>query len=661
MDQATTLVTELQQKLEQLDQKVAAYRREMTSEFEKHAEALLRDVPEDVSARVNEAIVTSMRAYPSLQMGVQAADPSPETKHDDIVQGSNKPSAAPTGLALPSMPPLDLEASMDSPRSPHEREKEFQGLFTPSYLPLLDSTDRNERRASLESRMPDTSEPRPVGATSRSKSDDLMLSTLSSFDESTRPKPPLPRRRNTDEISIRSEHSDGQPRRSALRRTSSNGSKPAQSPRRVRFEFAGHEYPTTSSPMPETPPLEEIPPLPITSPGDSDDEAQSEQVEYIEDREESPPPKRISSSQALRALSRGPIEDDGTQWTEVQAPPDGSASVEKTTVDSDDSDDGFLGMPSRNGKGKGVVKTNGKSAQGSQNGHTATSYSKAQLKSPPPGRIEESSNGDAELSDEATDVLSEMAPLTTMKTSSSKAYSTTLSPHEVSNKIQPLAKSQTASTTPNTNDKFGVLTVENQDSGKLKILSREEDEDDDLFDFDESPDRPVTKHVGEVEDDEEVGSDGPESPIEDPNLSRYATSPARAIMRPGQRNTSTSTKPESHRQSLGTVTNVPSSYRTSHPFATPIVSDDIHAQAASLGNINTFVGSIHGNTGLDESDVLSHRTTSNGPGRTGVMGSTGGMDGFSGSLAGGQPRSFSERMALEEYMDRRRETDQSSS
>ena len=65
----------------------------------------------------------------------------------------------------------------------------------------------------------------------------------------------------------------------------------------------------------------------------------------------------------------------------------------------------------------------------------------------------------------------------------------------------------------------------------------------------------------------------------------------------------------------------------------PIVSDEVHAQAASLGAINSFVGSVDGRSGLDESDVRSFRAS-------------GGIGSFSGT-----PKSLSERMMMDEMLE----------
>ena len=61
-----------------------------------------------------------------------------------------------------------------------------------------------------------------------------------------------------------------------------------------------------------------------------------------------------------------------------------------------------------------------------------------------------------------------------------------------------------------------------------------------------------------------------------------------------------------------------------------IVSPEVHAMAASLGNISSFVGSVHGRTGLDECDDASYIAS------------------FRGS---GTPRSLSERARLEDIME----------
>jgi hypothetical protein len=63
----------------------------------------------------------------------------------------------------------------------------------------------------------------------------------------------------------------------------------------------------------------------------------------------------------------------------------------------------------------------------------------------------------------------------------------------------------------------------------------------------------------------------------------------------------------------------------------PVVRNpEVHAQAASLGNFNTFVGGLDGRSGMDEGDLNSFRAS---------VANTG----FSGT-----PRSFTERLMMEE-------------
>jgi hypothetical protein len=232
MDEATKLVSELQQKLTQLDQKVWQYRVDMESEFEKYEEKLLCGVPSDVSETVSKAIAESKKGcrslYPDEARPIESLS----------LPGSGRANGA--GQAQPGTAPIvtafqrqATDKTDDSPKFPyHEREKEFQGLFTPSYLPLLDSTSRNERRSSPP--------PPPRLQDLKGKQIDMGDSTV---DTSEQTRPYTPKRRNTDSFSIASDWSgsEGTPRRSALRRSSSSKGT------RVRFDVMGEEVRTSLS------------------------------------------------------------------------------------------------------------------------------------------------------------------------------------------------------------------------------------------------------------------------------------------------------------------------------------------------------------------------------------------------------------------------------
>jgi hypothetical protein len=317
MDEASRLITELQEKLAQLDHKIWLYRQDMASEFKKYTDDLLRDVPGEVSDTVNKAIAESLKSYPSLDVGSQDAHPDRGAVNTDAMENWAPDSADTTSKALPipAVPDPAPDSPPDGSRNTHEREQEFQGLFTPSYLPLLDSTDRNERRSGSITLSP-ASESKAISILGRERPTEDTSATSSSYPSSTslplRHPPTPPRRRNTDDGSMNSDQSDTPIRRSALRR-SSHSTKP-QSPRHVRFEFAGEEFPTTSSPKLESHSSEATQRIPIIL-GNGEDADYGDVSLPEEEIPESPPQKRISSSEALRLLSRGPIEDDGTQWT----------------------------------------------------------------------------------------------------------------------------------------------------------------------------------------------------------------------------------------------------------------------------------------------------------------------------------------------------------
>jgi hypothetical protein len=272
MDDASRLVSELQQKLTELDHKVWQYRRDMVFEFDKYAEEVLRDVSKEVSGTVSKTIAESMKAYSSLYPDAAGSVESCAKGSGILSHGSDNQRS--TELVLPNPLHKQEATEEEGPRSPHEREKEFQGLFTPSYLPLLDSTNRNERRSSSSPLLSPSYENK-----GKQKEMDPMHIDASTDTRSLAPSPELrrpfpPRRRNTDEASIQSDWSDSRPRRSALRRSSNSSQR---SPRHDRFDVAGIEVLPTSYTLPVSQ-LSEEP----TSPHTSDDKAGSEQIENIE-------------------------------------------------------------------------------------------------------------------------------------------------------------------------------------------------------------------------------------------------------------------------------------------------------------------------------------------------------------------------------------------
>merc|ERR1712093_914900 len=338
---------------------------------------------------------------------------------------------------------------------------------------------------------------------------------------------------------------------------------------------------------------------------DDDEEGGSEMIEDVE----KPPPKRISSSQALRNLSRSPLVDDGTQWTTVTAPPDGSASVAATNGFSADSSSEDLyennGLPQSIlgdavNRSATLAETSSENVASENNNITQ-------------GQLETLSEDDEE------DML-DMPPL---KRHSASQQATLLSPANPPNIDE--NKSPTSATRPTKAwhgfENFGL--GKKSDDGGLNFTK----DDDELFDFDEKLESGTalagTQSPPEDFDDEERDSFDTESPIRPLEMSSsnkygYATSPARAIMRPTPVDTES-----------GPVLGAVGSYK-GHPFSMPVVSPDIHAQAASYGPVSSFVGSVNGRSGLDESNVQSFRAS---------------VGSFSGT-----PKSMSERMMLDDMM-----------
>jgi hypothetical protein len=600
MDEASRLVSELQSKLAALDDKVARYQRDMASEFTKYAADLLRNVSKDVSEDVSRRIAQSVDEYPSLNLkpGIVESCASATSSSNGGGAGALNVESINTGH-MGNRQDDDDESS----RSPHEREKEFQGLFTPFYLPLLDSNDRNERRSGSESRA--------IVADPASETKDMETETVK-VDASTdtrslsgtpeAPRPPLPKRRNTDEVSSgSSEFGEGIHRRSALRRSSTSSTR--TSPRRVRFEVEGEEVLPTSSPYSsELTMTRDLPPTYQILNEDLEELEDVAQSEQIEDVDEEPPPRRVSSSQALRALSRSPFVDDGTQWTTVTAPPDGSASI----AISDNSSALFTQSSAddvsfTNGSARASLEDNMASSVSvspmstftSQN-TTANSRTSQTTKMPSSHDILDRHDAhDPEYSSDEDDML-DMPALTSMKGKRSTAAQPTSPSSATSPMRSPNATNRPGMVSLTVQE--GAIKKDDNEVGTLRFSAEDEDE---MFSFEENEHRPSP-----TEPEEE----GPESssPISPPSATSaddvhedavLSKSPARPIVNAASRR-------EGGSSSGGVAGSV-----KGHPFQTPIVSPEMHEEMAKMGDFNSFVGSVHGRSGMDDCDPVTFRNS----------------------------------------------------
>ena len=588
MDEAGRLVSELHNKLAELDQRVWNYRRDMAAEFARYTEDLLNTVPHEISETVSKIISEDLKDYPSLNPDA----PAPLTSGvagSDARQSSAQPRQA--GL-MPSFPyNTARDPEQDSPRGLHEREHDFQGLFTPSYLPLLDYTSRPSRPGPLLSPI-SFDKGKAKNDMEHGQDEDTHIRTIEDTSGFDHPRRPV--RRNTDETSIASDRSDGQVRRSALRRASDSSK--VQSPRRVRFDVMGEEVLPTASPQHTASSID----------GDGasyypeEDTYNKAGLEQSEDMEYSPPQKRkVSTTDALRARSRLPLEDDNGQWITVSAGPDGEP-VEQESRD-------------------GVSKSN---LEPNTTADAATKQS--------PRTTDDSDDADTVSDDGMTD----MPPLSPMR---GKKASPVNIPPSIHAPIE--AEKATNSVPSPAKRSFGLDNSEASQEGDEEDLKFLEDDEDHLFRFDESgyeEKKPEEEEHAESDSDSDSGleiSSSRQSPA-DPGFSRSPALdfPSRLAPRPS----SDPNAPSASKLSSAPKPSV-GSYK-GHPFNLPIVSEELHAQAASLGAFNSFVGSLSGRSGVDPSDVQSFKESLH-----------------IGTSFTGEPKSMTERLMMEDFIEAEKE------
>ncbi|CAG8971799.1 hypothetical protein HYALB_00001909 [Hymenoscyphus albidus] len=656
MDEATRLVHELQGRLAALDNKVLQYRRNMTEDFTKYAEELLKDVDEDVSQKVQKIIAESMKDYKSLGL---------EATTNSIESGSGTSSARPEPnsagrlqttwpMAIPreEEEEEDEEESEEMARSPHEREIEFQGVFTPAYLPLLDSTDRNERRGSCDTPRTPRSPKSPVverDSKGKGKSIDVGLGSVDASTDTRSltstpepPKPPIPKRQNTDEASIGSSElsESGTTRRSALRRSSTSSNTNRASPRRVRFDVEGEEVLPTESPYSSQLSMatsKDVPmeyeSLSLVYDSGDDDEQQIEDIE-----EERPPTKRVSSSQQLLQLSRRPLdEEENVQWTTVSAPPDGSASVATSggPMSTESSSDDLLYA---NDYSRAHVDA-AAHEQEKVSTFTTRDLQRSSLRIHIPGANLEELHTEPETSDSDdsdSDVLNMPLSRSLKKLKGEKTAEivgektagfvdekpTEIVDEKAAGSIYAPSSTAEFMGTPTTSSTDGrsvrSLTASTRSPGVSLEPIREprhkppyssEDsrcslsvqDDETVFPFDEREyieplRRPEFSPTSPISPVSPVSPASPEGglPIKKKVISLMAESPARPIFAGNERRTFSATS------SVG-------SYK-GNLFGMSVASDEIQAKAASVGETpQFFVGSMKGTSGFDESDIRTYK------------------------------------------------------
>uniref|UniRef100_L2GAY4 Uncharacterized protein n=1 Tax=Colletotrichum fructicola (strain Nara gc5) TaxID=1213859 RepID=L2GAY4_COLFN len=316
------------------------------------------------------------------------------------------------------------------------------------------------------------------------------------------------------------------------------------------------------------------------SPPPPEDESMTVESLLGPDEDLGPPPKKVSSSQALRALSRAPL-DANTVWTVVN--PD---------------------------------------AAGSENGSMATSDSESSL------HASSSRQPQVQPQDPPQKPVRTARDYDSDDSSSDDEFLAMAKPKSFANKkaiMSPTSRSPTR-TVPvpqSPSSEKPAPHTETQSSSRSGV---EEEDDEDMFHFEglSAPPKPRARPAPIQEEDEDDDDNEVES-SEPVVQTLYSTSPAVSI--PKQ------TEPQIPAHLIsGSV----GSFR-GRPVIMPVVKNpDVYQQAASLGDVSSFIGGLDGRSGVDDGDLSSYRAS------------------VGQALFSGTPRSLMERMMMEEAQSQRR-------
>ncbi|KAG5920925.1 hypothetical protein E4U61_007300 [Claviceps capensis] len=420
--------------------------------------------------------------------------------------------------------------------------------------------------------------------------------------------------------SISSDKSDSKPPRSAMRRSSSI-SKPPQSPRRVRFDFMGEEVLPTSSPRNSVFSDARIP-----SPGPADNEAgcTSNLATDPGEDEEEPPPRKVSSSDALRALSRVSLDEDRTFWTVVNS-------------DSEDSDDCQSAQTPK--MKELVVRPNGTAATRVSNFQEEKDASRAQNCSKTTLNTVIDNMDDTEDEESSTDEEDFLSMARHKAPPSLPFRVPRLQVFSNSVEKPAILEANGQGPRPSNSQREGLTESRNETIPRAKNVSGPSEEG--VFYFEEdNPSRserlekqePIEQEE-EEEEDEESESDGETYTAPLKLTSPYATSPAVAIPMPkGLRDEEPLTPSRSKYQS-DTV----GSYKGRPLIMSVLKNPDALEQIMSSEPIEPIVGSLR-----DRSPANDFK--SNTPEVS-----------IEERLAAFAPRSFSERLMIEDIMEAAKE------
>ncbi|KAJ2906222.1 hypothetical protein MKZ38_002647 [Zalerion maritima] len=597
------LVTHFESVLATLSTGIQRFREGKAAEFIALYEEQLTGTPKPVAEEVTKAIQASISKFPELNGFTVNPEAPMGIKTTKRRQSQDQ---KPTGLCAPlqsSTPTAGLEPSPTIHREElREHESDLAGIITPQYLPLLDASQIIPSGGSTPL-FPTESQPEKAPSSVRPSSSD---STEIPREPST---PPL-----TGAISPT--RSDSTTRRSAMRRTSST----SKSPRKVRFDIGkpggddsdsgGKESDSHASPDDSEP----------VASGPDPSSSKSNSPLMLDSPDEAPPPRKVSSVERLRLLGRHPYKNQ--EESDADAPPLVSFNEAIQQVARE-------------------TETNTESNKKSEPDNTAKNPTsgigqlrKNKKQNPTIDLEEREANFLANSSDTEEGILPEINVKKFKKMRSPSAQSSAqtsptspIAPEAPFGQVLP-ASAEPSKTKESRDESLKssetpIPTTVSAPSEKRKKKQIEDvgtkssvDDGDDLFMFDEeagvsmqprspSPEEDSRDDAEEV--DEEVATESTKPPVPMAQGTRSASSEAqRSLLAEG----------------IG-------SYR-GQVLTMPVVKDpSVYAEAASLGEFNTFVGGIDGTSGMDEGDLNSFRASV-------------------APLPTGSPKSFSERLLMED-------------
>ena len=265
------LICRLDMKRRELDKEIAAFKARKDDEyrlFEKNLKAYYRNIGELPAEDENSKIKAESWVKPTEnKAAVQTPMPQQKEKGEHTQEKKNETIGTPTQSVQGLLGAASARSSVSCPggsldpsdsakrkRQSHEHERELYGVFTPNYLPLLDSRPREgDRRSSSELLEAANLEKKDSSAPKRSTT--AVLSSSAEYHNQPMSSPPPPPARPLS-ASVPQDESLGHRRSSSNsgdpmgnRRSSLRNPKEPRSPKRVLFSINDTVVSPSTSPV----------------------------------------------------------------------------------------------------------------------------------------------------------------------------------------------------------------------------------------------------------------------------------------------------------------------------------------------------------------------------------------------------------------------------